>query len=214
PAGRSCGKPARPDRQIHHDLPRCRDCLSAERGRRMSQLSDESGRELRELFFESAQELLQSLNEQALKLEKEPADEETIRELRRIVHTLKGDAAVTGFRELSELCHELEDALALDTASVQPLAEIAFTAADAFAAMLEAYRQGCDLPAATPLREMVKELAEASRPGQEAGAQDQPVPVSTWTEYELLTSSDAVTRGQYAYHVRATVDPGCAMPIA
>ena len=64
----------------------------------MTQFSDERGGELRELFFETAQELLQSLNEEALKLEKHPGDAETVRSIRRIVHTLKGDAAACGTR--------------------------------------------------------------------------------------------------------------------
>ena len=68
----------------------------------MTQLPDERGAEMRELFFETAQELLQSLNDEALKLEKHPEDEELVRSIRRIVHTLKGDAAACGFRELSK----------------------------------------------------------------------------------------------------------------
>ncbi len=53
----------------------------------MTQLPDERAAEMRELFFETAQELLQSLNDEALKLEKHPADEELVRSIRRIVHT-------------------------------------------------------------------------------------------------------------------------------
>ena len=179
----------------------------------MTPFSDEPGRELRELFFETAQELLQSLNEQALKLEKEPANRETIQELRRLVHTLKGDAAATGFHELSELSHQLEDALARDAAAgAQPLADIAFTAADTFAAMLEAYRNGSDLPSGVPLQEMVKELVQVSPPGQKSQARAASAPV--WTEYELLTAQDAHARGAGAHHIRAVIDPRCAMPIA
>ena len=51
---------------------------------------DERGAELRELFFETSQELLQALNDEALKLEKQPGDEEIVRSIRRTVHTLKG----------------------------------------------------------------------------------------------------------------------------
>ena len=40
----------------------------------MTQFPDERGAEMRELFFETAQELLQSLNDDALKLEKNPSD--------------------------------------------------------------------------------------------------------------------------------------------
>jgi len=42
----------------------------------VSDSSDERGAELRELFFETSQELLQALNEESLKLEKNPGDEE------------------------------------------------------------------------------------------------------------------------------------------
>lgn len=179
----------------------------------MSQLSDDAGRELRELFFDTTQELLQSLNEQALKLEKEPTNQETIRELRRIVHTLKGDSAAIGFRELSELSHQLEDALARDAgASAQPLADIAFTAADTFAAMLEAYRSGSSLPSAAPLQELVEELAQAAPSGQKAQVPAASAPV--WTEYELLTAQDASARGLPPHHIRAIIDSRCAMPIA
>ena len=108
----------------------------------MTRFSDERGAELRELFFETAQELLQSLNEEALKLEKHPADMEIVRSIRRTVHTLKGDAAACGYRELSESAHELEDALAIETVSSHTsLAEVAFTAADMFESMLAAYRR-------------------------------------------------------------------------
>ena len=62
----------------------------------MSFLPDDRGNELRALFFESAEELLQSLNEVGLELEARPADEEVIRKVRRVVHTLKGDSAACG----------------------------------------------------------------------------------------------------------------------
>ena len=59
----------------------------------MSQFADERAAELKQLFFETALELLQSLNDETLKLEKRPGDLETVRTIRRIVHTLKGDSA-------------------------------------------------------------------------------------------------------------------------
>ncbi|MGH9503588.1 MAG: chemotaxis protein CheA [Terriglobales bacterium] len=133
----------------------------------MSQFSDERGAEMRELFFETAQELLQSLNEDALKLEKLPGDAELVRSIRRIVHTLKGDAAACGFRELSNAAHELEDALAPEsTSSHDRLAEIAFAAADTFGAMLAAYQRKGKLPSSAPLAKMVRELTQAPAKGE------------------------------------------------
>src|ERR1017187_4120208 len=91
-------------------------------------------KELLDLFFESATELVQKLNDEALRLERSPRDAETARSLRRIVHTLKGDAAACGFRELSELAHEFEDVLTLANPATAPaVPEIALRAADVFA---------------------------------------------------------------------------------
>src|SRR5437879_3351388 len=86
----------------------------------MSNSPDERGVELRELFYETSQELVQALNEEALKLEKNPADEEIVRSIRRTVHTLKGDSAACGLRELSELAHQFEDALLWGAQPLRP----------------------------------------------------------------------------------------------
>ncbi|MFZ0285880.1 MAG: Hpt domain-containing protein, partial [Terriglobales bacterium] len=131
----------------------------------MTRVPDERGAELRALFFESSQELLQALNEDALKLEKQPGDGETVRSIRRIVHTLKGDAAASGFQELSDVAHKLEDALAQETLAAHgSLAEIAFRAADLFGEMLSAYRNQTKLPSTAPLQKMVRELSGAPQP--------------------------------------------------
>ena len=183
----------------------------------MSQFSYERGTEMRDLFFETAQDLLQSLNDDALKLEKAPQDTETIRSIRRTVHTLKGDAAACGFKELSELAHLLEDALAVDVDSSQvSLAELGFTAADVFSSMLAAYRQQASLPDTTALRNMVRGLS----PGSEASRESSPRksafdnPQVVWTEYEIVSAKAAQAEGEKVFHVVAQIDPLCTMPIA
>ena len=182
----------------------------------MTQFSDERSAELRELFFETAQELLQSLNEEALKLERNPADAELVRSIRRIVHTIKGDAAACGFRELSNAAHELEDALALESASSHgSLAEVAFTAADTFGAMLAAYRRKGKLPSSAPLAKMIRELAQQSKGKKRSKkAAKAAVAPAAWTEYEKLAIQNAVSRGKNVYHITTGIDPHCAMPIA
>ena len=183
----------------------------------MTQFPDDRGAEMRELFFETSQELLQSLNDDALKLEKSPRDAEIVRSIRRTVHTLKGDSAACGFKELSELAHTLEDALAVDVASVQvSLAEVAFTAADVFAGMLVAYRQQSPMPDAEILEQMVRELASASgKPAQTASnAPVVPSAPAVWTEYEKRSAEVAQAEGKTIFHVAAKIDPLCVMPIA
>jgi two-component system, chemotaxis family, sensor kinase CheA len=182
----------------------------------VTNFSDERGAELRELFFETAQELLQALNDEALKLEKHPNDTETVRSIRRIVHTLKGDAAACGFRELSELAHEFEDALAVETvASLTSLAEVAFAAADIFGDMLVSYRGKTKLPSADALRKSIRELADAPQ-GKKSRKKKSAAPgaVTVWTEYEKLAIQSAVAQGKRVFHITALIDPLCAMPIA
>ncbi len=183
----------------------------------MTQFSDERGAEMRELFFETAQELLQSLNEEALKLERNPADAELVRSIRRIVHTIKGDAAACGFRELSNAAHELEDVLALESASAHgSLAEVAFAAADTFGAMLAAYRRKGKLPSSAALGKMIRELEQPPK-GKRASKKKkavQAVAPAAWTEYEKLAIQNAVSRGKSVYHITTAIDPHCAMPIA
>jgi two-component system chemotaxis sensor kinase CheA len=182
----------------------------------VTQFPDERGAEMRELFFETAQELLQSLNDEALQLERRPADIELVRSIRRVVHTLKGDAAACGFRELSNAAHQLEDALALESSSTHgSLAEVAFTAADTFGAMLAAYRRKGKLPSAAPLGKMIRELTQQPKTRKRSKkAVTVAVAPATWSEYETLAIENAVSRGKSVYHITAGIDPHCAMPMA
>jgi two-component system, chemotaxis family, sensor kinase CheA len=125
----------------------------------MTNVPDERGLELRELFYETSQELLQALNDQALALEKNPGNEEIVRGIRRTVHTLKGDSAACGLRELSELAHQFEDALSLEgAASKHAVAEIAFATADIFVEMIAAYRGGSKMPSSKELSKKIDDL--------------------------------------------------------
>ena len=181
----------------------------------MTSPPDDRMSELRDLFFESAGELVQTLNEQALLLEKSPGDSETMRGLRRTVHTLKGDAAACGFTELSELGHEFEDVLALENPAATPLVpDVALRAADVFAALLEAYRRKKKLPATEPLRAEISGLAHqvpSSEPEKKPGKRAVAV---AWSEYEQVAIARALNEGKRVYHVRVQLDPQCAMPIA
>ncbi len=185
----------------------------------MTDSPDERGAELRELFFETSQELLQALNEESLKLENHPGDEEIVRSIRRTVHTLKGDSAACGLRELSELAHQFEDALSLETASAHgALAEIAFAAADVFAAMLASYRTGSPMPATEALRQRISELtsAPAARKSRRKKKSTGPSLKSAkdWTDAEKRAMAQAQAAGLSLYDVVVKIDPHCPMPIA
>jgi two-component system, chemotaxis family, sensor kinase CheA len=171
----------------------------------MDYFADERANELRNLFFESAQELLQALNEEGLLLEKNPSDPETVRNIRRTVHTLKGDSAACGYRELSELSHALEDVLTPEMAkrSGAGLAELVLNAADVFDAMLSAYRNSLQPPAGDSLREMIQRVISP-----EAGSTAVTLaPKFNWSEYEQLLIAQSAVRGQHVYNVALALDP-------
>jgi two-component system, chemotaxis family, sensor kinase CheA len=187
----------------------------------MMQPSDERGFELRELFFETSQELLQALNDEALKLEKNPGDEEIVRSIRRTVHTLKGDSAACGLRELSELAHQFEDALSLEGwASHAAVAEIAFAAADVFTEMISAYHKDAKLPSTKALSRKIQDLTAAPQSGKTKKTSKAPGKAAKnpkndlWTEYETVAMNKAQASGLAVYHVVVKIDPHCAMPIA
>ena len=178
---------------------------------------DDRMTELRQLFFESAGELVQKLNDEAMHLEKSPGDAETARSLRRTVHTLKGDAAACGFRELSELSHEFEDVLTLENVAAASVPEIALRAADVFAALLEAYRKGTKLPSIQSLRADIARLAHPAAGGAaktKKKTKKTAAKISPWSEYDQLAITRALAEGNRVYHVTVQMDPQCAMPIA
>ena len=171
----------------------------------MDFFADDRANELRNLFFESAQELLQALNEEGLLLEKNWSDPEVVRNIRRTVHTLKGDSAACGYRELSELSHALEDVLTPDLAkrAGAALAELVLNAADIFDAMLSAYRNNLQPPAGDSLRDMIQRVASPETVATVATL----APKFDWSEYEQLLISQSAVRGQHVYNVGLALDP-------
>jgi two-component system chemotaxis sensor kinase CheA len=183
----------------------------------VSRPPEDRGSELRALFFESASELLQSLNEAGLQLEARPADEEVIRRVRRVVHTLKGDSAACGFHKLSELAHALEDVLTPHIAQARgaEFAELVLAAADGFDAMLTAFQRRVDPPALDALHAMIQRLLETpASPGDSVSAVSQLPARFAWTEYEQLMISEAVHRGEAVYNIALRIDPNSLMRAA
>ncbi|BCK00144.1 chemotaxis protein CheA [Anaerocolumna chitinilytica] len=62
-----------------------------------------------EIFIDETKEHLQSLNQQLLVLETEPENSETINEIFRAAHSLKGMAGTMGFKRMQRLTHDMEN---------------------------------------------------------------------------------------------------------
>jgi two-component system, chemotaxis family, sensor kinase CheA len=186
----------------------------------LSFIPEDRNAELRALFFETANELLQSLNESGLELEARPADEEIIRSVRRVVHTLKGDSAACGFTRLSEVAHELEDVLTPQMGKLHgaKFAELVLVAADTFEAVLSAYQRNAEPPSGDHLRGLIRQMQyEPQEPLSDVSsttvASAAPARFD-WSEYEQLMISEAIHRGETVFNIALRVDQASGMRAA
>ena len=62
-----------------------------------------------EIFLDETKEHLENLNTQILKLEQEPEDTDTINEIFRAAHSLKGMAGTMGYKRMQTLTHDMEN---------------------------------------------------------------------------------------------------------
>ncbi|MBO5093530.1 MAG: chemotaxis protein CheA [Lachnospiraceae bacterium] len=62
-----------------------------------------------EIFIDETKEHLQSLNTQILNLEQDPENEDTINEIFRAAHSLKGMAGTMGYKRMQTLTHDMEN---------------------------------------------------------------------------------------------------------
>ena len=186
----------------------------------MTQPLDERASELREVFFETAHELLQSLNEDGLALERGTGGEEAIRRVRRVVHTLKGDSAAIGMRELSQIAHEFEDVLTPELAAdrSEEVAEAVLAAADTFESLLTAEAKNHRSPGCETLRVLIRKLCADGK----AGGPHAAVPTRrrrakasfAWNEYEQTLILEAISKGETVYHAGVSLDTANLMPSA
>lgn len=62
-----------------------------------------------EIFIDETKEHLQNLSEQLLVIEKEPENTDTINEIFRAAHSLKGMAGTMGYKRMQKLTHQMEN---------------------------------------------------------------------------------------------------------
>lgn len=101
-----------------------------------------------EIFIDETTEHLQHLNEQLLVIEKEPENTETINEIFRAAHSLKGMAGTMGYKRMQHLTHDMENVFSEirnGKMKVSPnLVDVLFRCLDALEAYLENIQNSAD----------------------------------------------------------------------
>ncbi|MBP3678539.1 MAG: chemotaxis protein CheA [Agathobacter sp.] len=186
-----------------------------------------------EIFIDESSEHLQSLSDCIMTLEKEPDNKDTINEVFRAAHSLKGMAGTMGFKRMQHLTHDMEnvfqevrsDKISVDSAMI----DLLFKCLDALDQYLENVKSSSD--EGTEDNEMIiKELndfiakangADVAAPVAEAPAATVEKVAESTNEVKLeLTDSDkdevaaAKEEGKHVYAITVYVNQDCLLKAA
>jgi len=165
-----------------------------------------------EIFLDETKEHLQNLNTQILELEQDSENMDTVNEIFRAAHSLKGMAGTMGYKRMQNLTHDMENVFSEvrnGNIKVQPgMIDILFQCLDALEGYLAAIQETSDEgtndnenlikalndilnskggSVEAPKKEEAKEEAPASEPAKEASAASAPASDSKekWQEIKL-----------------------------
>ena len=189
-----------------------------------------------EIFLDETGEHLQNLSDQLMILESEPENEDTINEIFRAAHSLKGMAGTMGYKRMQNLTHDMENVFSEirngKMKVTSHLIDILFKTLDA----LEEYKDniqntqdegtndnepiikalqailngtdGSDDAAAAPAEEKAPEKKEEA---SASGAKWQAVKLQ---EAEQHVIADAIVKGLHAYAFDVTIQDSCVLKAA
>ncbi len=201
----------------------------------MSDYLDINNEELLKDFFSEAEQQVDTLESNILVIENDPGNHESIDEIFRAAHTLKGGSATVEMHELAEFTHVMEDlldALRSGTLAVtEPVVDILLKSLDIIKAMLAARADGAvyqqdvspikqQLEAMIPAKEgKAKASAKKTAAAPKAAPVAQPakaaapaknVPTadvsSLLSEYEILELKESVPPGSSVFVVKVFFD--------
>jgi two-component system chemotaxis sensor kinase CheA len=161
------------------------------------------------MFMAEAREHLQELNLAVVRVEETPDDRETVDEIFRIAHSLKGMSATMGFEGMASLTHHMEDVFellkqrrgGLDRAAIDVLLECL----DALEAAVDAIEaDGTEHLDPAALNDRLQALVRAPEPEEEEVADDAPDPAAI--------AAAAAATGARVVHVTATLSDDTLMP--
>jgi two-component system chemotaxis sensor kinase CheA len=125
------------------------------------------------MFLAEAREHLEHLNLAIVRIEERPDDRETVDEIFRIAHSLKGMSATMGFAAMAALTHKMEDVFELLRQRAGGLErkaiDVLLACLDALEGAVEAIdATGAEALAAEPLVQRLDKLIRARTPAQAA----------------------------------------------
>ena len=186
-----------------------------------------------EIFVEETREHLQNLNEHLLVLEKEPENKDTINEIFRAAHSLKGMAGTMGYKRMQNLTHNMENVFSEirnDKMSVtSELVDTLFQCLDALETYLDnivnSQDEGTDDN--EPIIKLLNDFLNGQSSAPAPAKSEAPAPAAaassstsdsfagiTYADFEKHAIIEACNKGLNVYGVVVHVDPNCILKAA
>ncbi len=186
-----------------------------------------------EIFIDETKEHLESLNTQVLELEKDPNNSETINEIFRAAHSLKGMAGTMGYKRMQRLTHDMENVFSEvrsgKMAVSAELVDTVFQCLDALEEYLTCITETADEgtndnePIIARLNAILK--GEESKPapeeakavqgeGKEETVQQNDYHSVQLKDFEAHAAREAVKKGMHFYGMTVQVEETCILKSA
>lgn len=194
-----------------------------------------------EIFIDESNEHLQSLSDQLMILEKEPENKDTINEIFRAAHSLKGMAGTMGYKRMQNLTHNMENVFSEirnDKMKVTAdLVDVLFQCLDALESYVsniqETQDEGTDdnAPIIEELNKFLATEGEAPAAAPSAPAQAAPAPEASaestgsdapdaefnnlvLADFEKNAVNEALKKKLNAYKIKVSIEPNCILKAA
>ena len=189
-----------------------------------------------EIFLDESREHIQNLNTQIMDLEQNPESENTINEIFRAAHSLKGMAGTMGYKRMQTLTHDMENVFSeVRNGNIKVKAnmiDILFQCLDALEEYVDNIQNTADEGTNdnAPLIKMLNDVltegkGEAEAPAAPAEAPKEAAPAAAgdatekWREIKLESSQvtvlkEALAQGKKAYGLTVKVQETCILKAA
>ena len=183
-----------------------------------------------EIFLDESNEHLQTLSDQLIILEKEPDNSDTINEIFRAAHSLKGMAGTMGYKRMQNLTHDMENVFSeVRNGNMEVnsnLVDVLFQCLDALETYVDNIRETQDEgtddnePIIKALNAFIasegkgnaapaakKEEAPAAT-ASAAPADDKDMPLA---DFEKNAVNEALKKNLHVYKIKVSVDENCIL---
>jgi two-component system, chemotaxis family, sensor kinase CheA len=177
----------------------------------------------RELFLSESLEYLSNISNCLVKLESNPADLESLNEIFRCIHTLKGMSATMGYEKLTQLSHHMEDLLdelrSQKKKVTSEIMDVLFASVDVLSELIEDIKASreSEINIATYIAEL-EQIINSETPVQKADVmlpKEKPIFVQPenieFSEDEIKSIRDAKNKGFNVFKLKIVLASDCVM---